>query len=369
MPPAATPNAPSTSSPAATAAAAAAAAAVIAANAANAAPNIAGPRRAAIALLSLDEELASQVLSKMALSDVKRLWDAALNLGDVGGELITNVLGELERGLSDPLAMARADGGAYLKKLADRAFGPERAKAALALEPPAPPAPIQLLRSARVQSLAQLLAEEHPQIAAVVLTQLPARVASKVLALMDPMIAAELTARLAALEEVPEHAVAEASESLVAALAAAGGLATSDARAEFDGLAFSAAIINELSSEQGEDILGQIAQRDEGTAAKIREALFTFDDLLRIAQRDLANVLRAVQAEALVIALQTASPELKDHILGSLSQRAAATLRDDLSAAAPKRLSEVEAAQREVVDTALRLAAEGKINMPPRGDA
>ena len=79
-------------------------------------------------------------------------------------------------------------------------------------------------------------------------------------------------------------------------------------------------------------------------------------------------MLRAVQAEALVTAMQTASPELKEHILGSLSQRAAATLRDDLSAAAPKRLSEVENAQREIVEATLRLAAEGKITMPPRGE-
>jgi flagellar motor switch protein FliG len=328
---------------------------------------LAGPRKAAIALLSLDETLASQVLAKMSLGDVRRLCDAVEDLGDVAGDVITVVLSDLERGISDPMVMARAGGSAYLRKLADRAFGPDRAKKALGIEAPNPE-PLQLLRTARVQSLAQLLADEHPQIAAVVLTQLPARVASKVLALMEQPVAADLTSRISSLEEIPEHAVTEASESLVRALEAVGGLASSDARAEFDGLAFSAAIINELPSEQGEDLLGAIAQRDESTASKIRESLFTFEDLLKIQPRELANVLRAVQAEALVTAMQTASPELKDHILGSLSQRAASTLRDDLSAAAPKRLSEVENAQREIVETTLRLAAEGKITMPPRGE-
>jgi flagellar motor switch protein FliG len=328
---------------------------------------LAGPRKAAIALLSLDEALASQVLAKMSLTDVKRLYEAVDDLGDVGNDLITVVLDDLERGISDPMVMARAGGSTYLRKLADRAFGPDRAKKALGIEAPNPE-PLQLLRTARVQSLAQLLSDEHPQIAAVVLTQLPARVASKVLALMEPPIAADLTARISSLEEIPEHAVTEASESLVRALEAVGGLANSDARAEFDGLAFSASIINELPSEHGEELLGTIAQRDENIASRIREALFTFEDLLKIQPRELANVLRAVQAEQLVTAMQTASQDLKDHFLGSLSQRAASTLRDDLAAAAPKRLSEVEAAQREIVEATLRLAGEGKITMPSRGD-
>ena len=82
--------------------------------------SLTGPRKAAIALLSLDEELASQVLSKMSLGDVRRLCEAVEDLGDVGGELIQLVLNDLERGLSDPLAMARASGPAYLRKLADR---------------------------------------------------------------------------------------------------------------------------------------------------------------------------------------------------------------------------------------------------------
>ena len=68
---------------------------------------LAGPRKAAIALLSLDEGLASQVLSKMSLGDVKRLYEAVEDLGDVAGDVITVVLSDLERGISDPMVMAR----------------------------------------------------------------------------------------------------------------------------------------------------------------------------------------------------------------------------------------------------------------------
>ena len=100
----------------------------------------------------------------------------------------------------------------------------------------------------------------------------------------------------------------------------------SDSRAEFDGLAFSAAIVNEMSSEDGDDLLGKIAERDETRRDRIREAMFTFEDLQRIAAREMGNLLRAVQSETLVTALQTATAELHEHFLSSLSQRAAATL-------------------------------------------
>jgi flagellar motor switch protein FliG len=331
------------------------------------APVLAGPQKAAIALLSLDEEIATQVLAKMAEADVRRLVEAVEQLEDVGGEVIAHVLEDLERGITSPLAVIRTGGTKYVRKLANAAFGNDRAQRLFGGVAPPPTDPLQLLRTARVNALAQLLTEEHPQIAAVVLTQLPAGVAAKVLALMPSDQAADLASRISELEEVPEHAVAEASESLVRALELAGGLASSDSRATFDGLAFSAAIVNEMSSEAGDELLGKVAERDETIASRIREALFTFEDLLRIASRELGNLMRSVQSEMLITALQTATSELRDHLLGALSQRAAATLRDDLASASPKRLSEVEAAQREVIDAAMKLAAEGKLTLPGRG--
>jgi flagellar motor switch protein FliG len=331
-------------------------------------PPLQGPQKAAIALLSLDEEVATQVLAKMAEADVRRLVEAVEQLDDVGGDVITSVLEDLERGITSPLAVVRTGGTKYVRKLADAAFGSDRAQRLFGSVAVAPITnPLELLRTARVNAIAQLLTEEHPQIAAVVLTQLHAPVAAKVLALMPTDQAADLAARISELEEVPEHAVAEASESLVRALELAGGLATSDARQVFDGLAFSAAIVNEMSSEAGDELLGKVAERDETIASRIREALFTFEDLLRIASRELGNLMRAVQSETLITALQTATSELRDHLLGALSQRAAATLRDDLSTASPKRLSEVEAAQREVFEAAMKLGGEGKLTMPGRG--
>ena len=326
-----------------------------------------GPRhKAAIAVLALDEEVAGQILAQLDDRELKALSAAVDELDVVPPAALIAVLEELEKALAGPLSVSRTGGAEYVRRLAASSLGEERARR-LFTPPSETIEPIQQLRSARSQALAELLAEEHPQIAAVVLTQLPARTAAKVLKALPPELAADLTGRLAELEEVPERAVLEASDALVRALAQTGGLSTSDQRSDFDGLAFAAALINELPTDDGDALLARVGERDATVAARVREAMFTFDDLIRIDARSLGPLMRAVQGEAMVIALQTASEELREHFFGALSQRAAQTMREDLAASPPKRVAEVEAAQREIVEAAMRLAAEGTLTLPPRG--
>ncbi len=328
-----------------------------------------GPRhKAAIAVLALNEEVAGEILAQFDDRELKALAAAVDELDLVPGDTLVAVLDELVKAMAGPVSVARTGGAAYVRKLAAQSLGTERAQRLFAPVGEPPPSALEQVRSARVKSLAELLSEEHPQIAAVVLSQLPARTAAQVLKAMPDDRAADLTARVAAIEEIPESAVAEASESLARALAATGGLSSSDRRTEFDGLAFAAALLNELPAEQGDALLERVGQQDAGIATRVREAMFTFEDLLRIDQRQMSPLLRAVQSEVLVVALQTAGEDLRAHLFGALSQRAAQTLREDLVASKPRRISEVEAAQRQIVEAATRLAAEGQITMPPRGE-
>ena len=324
--------------------------------------------KAAIAVLALDEELAGQLMALLDDTQLRALSTAVDELDLVPPAGLVKILEELEVALAGPVSVSSNGGGAYVRQLAARSLGEDRARRLFA--PPAETvsyAPLEQLRSARSQALADLLIEEHPQIAAVVLTQLPSSAAARVLAGMPPDVAADLTTRIAALEDVPDHAVLEASESLVRALAATGGLASSDRRSDFDGLAFAAAIVNELDPDQGDAMLGRMAAIDETVSSRIREAMFTFEDLIRIEVRAMAPLMRAIQSETMVIALQTAEPKLREHFLAGLSKRAGDTLRDDLAATPPRRIAEVEAAQREIIEIAMRLAAEGTLPMPPRG--
>lgn len=235
-------------------------------------------RKAAIALLSLQEDVAAAVLSRLGPEEIRRLRQETLSLGEVSDEQVTQVLDELAASVASPLAMARAAGPAYLMRLAQRAFGEARAEQLLAEPPPPEPEPMDRLRGARVGDLAQLLADEHPQVAAMVLTQLAPELAARVLTAMPPELAAELLARLAEVEEVPAHAVTEASQALVRALEAAGGLAGAEGRSAFDGLAFSAAVVRELGAPQSGAMLEQLAKRDRPAATRVRTAMLALED-------------------------------------------------------------------------------------------
>jgi len=89
--------------------------------------------------------------------------------------------------------------------------------------------------------------------------------------------------------------------------------------------------------------------------------MFTFDDIERIDDRGIQALLKEVQSESLVIALKGATPELREKIFGNMSTRAAETLREDLEARGPVRVSEVEAEQKELLKVVRRLADEGQI--------
>lgn len=318
-------------------------------------------QRAAVVLLGLDEDVAQQVLKALDPRDLRLLAAAADSLGNVSGEVLPAAFEEFEKAMAQP----RLPGGPgdYLRKLTASTVGADRARALFAPAEPAT-APLETIRGARAQSLAELLAEEHPQVAAVILSQLPRQQAAEVLVAMNAEQQSDLLARVAALEEVPADMVALASEALAKALASAGAVAGATARDSFDGIRFAADLLNELGPTESERLLGALEHGDGKLAPKIREAMFTFEDLGRIEPRQLQPFMREVPSETLLIALKTASDALRERFLSAVSSRAAETMREDLAAMPPTRLSDVEKAQREVVEVALKMAAEGRLVLP-----
>ena len=159
-----------------------------------------------------------------------------------------------------------------------------------------------------------------------------------------------------------------ASEALAKAIANAGGLEEEAEDRSFDGVAFAAGLLNELPAGETDRLLGAISEGgEEDLGSKIRNAMFTFEDLARLNQRSLQVLMREVQSETLLLALKTASEALRNHFLSAVSSRAAATMREDLATMPPARLSEVEKAQTEIVQTAMRLAGENRVTLPGGG--
>lgn len=321
-------------------------------------PVLSAAQRAVLVLMSLDEQVAADLLRHMEEADLRRLAAAVEGLDTVSFDVVAPVLEEFERQLQRPQLAGR--GARYMRKLTAAAVGNDKAERLFAPVQPTP-SPLDAIRGAKAQTLAELLQDEHPQVAAVVLSQLPQ--AGKVMQAMPAGLQADLAARIAVLEEIPSTVLEIASESLQKSLASAGGM-PKEGKAEFDGVEYVAKLLNDLPAEASEQILSSL---DEETARKVRQAMFTFEDLLRVDKRSMQTLLRDLPGDQLCIALRTASETVRAHFFSCMSSRAAETLKEDLELMPPKRLSEVEAAQREVVEAALRLGQTGQMQLPNRG--
>lgn len=326
------------------------------------ASRLTGPQKAAALILGLDEAVAAEVLRHLEPDDLRRLVPVVDALQIADSSELDAVFEEFTRLVARP-ALPRS-GAAYLRRLADVALGEGHLDRLLA---PAEvtPTPRDALRAARSSMLAELLSDEHPQVAAVILTQLPRDQAAKVLMALPPEQQVDLIGRLGELEELPTAALDAAAEVMARAIEQT-GVARAE-QSEFDGTAFAAGLLNELGPTDADRLLAALEDERRELVPKIREAMFTFEDLIRVDKRSIGVLMREVPGDQLRLALRQASEALRELFLSAVSSRIADEIRDDLANMPPVRLSEIEKAQRVVVEAATSLAAEGRITLPSGG--
>ena len=314
-----------------------------------------GPQKAVLMLLSLDEATATPILAEMDAEDVKKLRDAAAGLRAVPTTSLDGVYAEfIDRSRS---AVAVPKGGVrYLRRLAGRALG-EPAAQQIFLETEA--TALEKLAQAEPNALASVMENEHPQLVAAILSQLDNEKAARVLEALPEATRPAILERLGTMSEVPSSLL----EDVASALSAELPVTQSGGVMEVNGIARSAALVRRLGRETGEQLLGSIEEGNSELASEIRKAMYTFEDLNALDARALRSLLESVPVERLTMALKTASETLKTHIFTSMSKRAAERIKEDMEIMGGVRLSDVEAAQREIVEVALRLDAEGTISL------
>jgi flagellar motor switch protein FliG len=201
-----------------------------------------------------------------------------------------------------------------------------------------------------------MLKSEHPQIISAVLGNIDPTRSAEIIKRLPENIRRDVVGRVAKLSRVPRQ-VLDAAERVLSA-----GLPTSrDADREVDGIRTAAQLLNHLEAEMADDILDGLESETDTIAQDIRQAMFTFEDLSALDRRGFATLLKEVQSDQLLVALKTASNDLKDKVFSSLSKRAAEMLKDDLEVMRPVRLAEVQEAQQAIVSVALQLKNEGKL--------
>jgi flagellar motor switch protein FliG len=131
----------------------------------------------------------------------------------------------------------------------------------------------------------------------------------------------------------------------------------------FDGVGSAAEMLNLLDPETRDRILGELQARDPEAARKIRDRMFTFEELLKIPTLELQKALKLVPSRKLALALRGLSEEILKPIFSALSQRAGAALREDIDTLGPQKLSAVQDARRDLVTLVVKLAASGQLSL------
>ena len=330
----------------------------------DASQDLTGTQQAALFLMSLGEVEASEVLKFMDAKEVQQLGAAMATLENVTKDRASSVLDVFITDVEDqtPFGVGTED---YVRKVLTNAFGAKKANTFIDRILIGHDAQgLDALKWMTSKDVADIIDGEHPQIVAIVVAYLDPEQAAEVINLLDEDQRAEVVMRIARLNDVQQSALAEI-ENLIASKSTD---ASKSRMEKVGGDKVAANIVNALGPAAGEDILEQIKERNEDLSERIEEMMFVFDTLLKVDDRGIQAILREISNDLLVVAIKGCDPAIRDKILKNMSKRAATLLREDMEAKGPIRLSEVETAQKEILEVARRLADSGDINLGQSGE-
>ena len=320
-----------------------------------------GVRKAAVLLVLLGEDIASQIYRHLPQEDLEHLTREIAELEYIDSETALGVLEEYHRMAltQDYLAQGGTD---YAQKLLVKAFGDEGAQQLLrqvsrAAEMSANK--LDSLQKADPQQLAKFLESEHPQTIALTLAHVDSKQASELLMRLPEALRAETIKRMAQMRQFSPEIAQKVSLALHKRLQALG----EQHRRAYAGFQGVADLLNHMDPVQAKLILETIEKDDAKVALGIRNLMFTFQDLLGVPEAGIRELLGQLDKKSLALALRGASEELKAYIFKSMSSRAVEMLKEDMEVLGPVRSRDMIKAQQETVAVARKLEAEGKISL------
>jgi flagellar motor switch protein FliG len=326
-------------------------------------PKRTGVERAAILLLTLGESEAAEILRHMGAKEVQKLGKAMTDLANVSRDEVRGVLGDFTSTVEGQTSVG-VGGEDFVRKVLVNALGEDKAATLMDRIPITNRRKgLEALKWMDSKSVAEIVRSEHPQIISIVLSYLEAEQAAEVLNFLPDSMRSDLMIRVATMDGVRPSALTELDEMIEKSFAGAGANKTST----MGGPKVAAGILNLMKGEQSNLIVTDLSKADEQLAQKIQDLMFIFDDLKKLDDRGMQELLRQVPADKLLIALKGADEDLKGKIFKNMSQRAAEMMKDDLEAKGPVKLSEVEAAQKEIIVAARKLADAGTISLGGAG--
>ena len=317
--------------------------------------SLTGPQKAAMFMLSLSEEQSSRLFNMLGDDEIKELSQVMASLGTISATLVERVFVEF----ADQISSTGSLTGSYdtTERLLMSSLSKERVSLIMEeIRGPAGRTMWDKLGNVSEQVLANYLKNEYPQTVAVVLAKIKADHAARVLAMLPENFAMEVIMRMLRMEAVQKEVLEGVEKTLRTEFMT--NLARTQRR---DAHELMADIFNNLDRNAESRFMSALEERNRESAERIKQLMFTFEDLTRIDAAGVQTMLRTVEKDKLALALKGGSDAIKELFFKNMSERAGKMMRDDMDALGPVRLKDVDQAQSAIVVMAKELAAAGQI--------
>jgi len=323
-----------------------------------------GTERAAVLMMLVGEEEAATILQKLDPDEVRSLGKAMFAVADVSEAEVEQVLDDFTykaRGRTN----IQFDPGPKIEGMMTRALGAERAESVLSrITPPAEQGSgLEMLAWFEPEEIARMVETEHPQIAAVLLVNLDPAIAAQVFEFLPEAAQPQILRRIAKLGPVPPEAI----ETLKVMLANRSTGVKKSAGVQLGGTREAAKILQGARKITEQRVMPKLAKIDKEVARAIEEAMFVFDNLLELDDKNLSTLIRSIDSEVLVKSLKGVEESVRNRFLGCMSSRAADGIRDEMEGRGPMKLAEVLDAQKVMIAVARGLIKDGTLQMASKG--
>lgn len=324
--------------------------------------NLTGPQKAAIFMLSLSEEQSGKMFEMMDDEEIRELSQIMSSLGSINSKIVERLFIEF----ADQISSAGSLVGSYesTERLLAKALGTDRVDQIMEeLRGPAGRTMWDKLGNVNEAVLANYLKNEYPQTVAVVLSKIRPEHAASVLSILPENFSMEVIMRMLTMESVQKEILDHVEKTLRTEFM------TNLARtARQDSHEMMANIFNTLDRGTEARFLASLEERNRESAEKIRQLMFTFDDLIRVDNAGVQILLRQVDKSQLAVGLKGGSEEVRELFFANMSERAAKIMREDMEAMGAVRLKDVDDAQAGVVIIAKQLSDSGEIIIAGQGE-
>ena len=313
-------------------------------------------RKAAILLMSLPNEQAAQLLTKLEPKQVEAVSIEIAKITGVGGDEQESVIQDFAR--ANPNALMGSAGGLDVaKKLVEQALGKGAGATLDNVRQSIEALPFGFLQKVDSQNLLTFIIDEHPQTIALILSHVPSAQAADIISGLPAERQLSVIRRVANMGQTSPEIINEVEKGLENRMSSVMSQQFENA----GGVSSVAEMLNVIDRATERSLLENLAQEDPDLVEEIRRLMFVFDDITNLSDRDIQALLKNVESSQWAMALKGASEELKDKILNNMSKRASELLLEEMEYLGPVRLSSVEQMQQQIVDVVRRLEDAGEI--------